>query len=552
MNESSEDETDLFNELLSAAQQPSAEQAEQSRAQALEEEDLFNAFFEDSVGQEGQPGANADAAGIVQVPVTHWFGKPEQMRKLGSVVQVGMYDQFLRFATKNESLPNQDCGPQESSKGPPLMTGIILKNFVGSSTLKSMAVVAETTDKSVHALKDYLFRCGTCIVHGSAWIIGACLSSWRQLFRHGRFTPKVLVHKMRYDETPLKMKLQEYNQFLAQEGQPLISGDQQESRYCKILRLEWELGFLIFDKATLKNKFVTLPIPLPLTAVSRNTAECLVKAIDQAMSRLPELTAFENDFEHVIRLAVIDRFSANYKAERHIRSRSSRMISTVFACDVHKMSGCIKKGLSLTDDTLSGLVNLGLALEGSGVLSQMRSILQEIFDEQLVVVIDHPPDENSGIFQHRKALLDLFLPVQGPKSLKRRFILQTMCNSDVSGDEIIHYCSFNCCTSPDHTRMIFQKWVTWSLLPSKMQVLQRKSWTGSDVAVRWAGLLNGFWGLLPRVILRVLKPNKSLGNPGPGPSNPAPEQEANAEALEPLGDDPLVDDMAAFNKLLQD
>lgn len=352
MNESSDDEADLFNELLSAAEQPSAEQVEQSRAQAQDEADLFNGFFEDGVGLGGpsEPGVNTDDAGIVQVPMTHWLGKPDHMRNLGSNLQIAMYEQFIRFMTKFGALPNPDCGPEEADKGPPLMTGIILKNFVGSSTLKSMAVVAETAEKSVHSLKDYLFRCGTCIVHGSAWIIGACLSAWRQLFRNGRFLPKVLVHKMRYDETPLKMKLQEYNQFLVQEGQTPISGDQSESRYCKILRLEWELGFLILDKAGGKHKYMTIAIPLPLTAVSRNTSECLVKVIDNAMTRLPELKAFENDFEHVIRLAVVDRFSANFKAERHLRSRSSNMIACVISCDVHRASGCIKKAALSTWD----------------------------------------------------------------------------------------------------------------------------------------------------------------------------------------------------------
>lgn len=187
---------------------------------------------------------------------------------------------------------------------------------------------------------------------------------------------------------------------------------QLDSRYCKILRLEWSLAFLLFDRPAGVYKLVEIEIPLPLSAVNRNTAECLTEVISQTMQRLPGLRAFELSFPQVVRMAVIDRYSANFKAERCLRSNRPHpgFASSVFSCDVHKASGAIKQGMALRNDTMSGLVNLALALEGSGMLSQMRRILQDIFQQELVIAHDFPPPEFQ---EHRIQVLDVFAPAGG-------------------------------------------------------------------------------------------------------------------------------------------
>eukprot|EP00435_Cladocopium_sp_Y103_P020635 s658_g5.t1 len=308
------------------------------------------------------------------------------------------------------------------------------------------------------------------------------------------------------------MKLQEWNNFLGvAHGMSRHQSNLQETyKYAKILSLDWQLGFVVWDVRLRRHKLITVPLPVPLSAVDRNTAECLVGVIDQVHALVPELDGFFSDFGFHVRMPVIDRFAANFKAERFIRTRDPGVISAMFTCDVHKASGCVKNALSLNDDSLSGIINLGLSLEGSGSLDRMRGILQEIFADELQVVYQQPPGEGTEVFKHRQAVLSTFLPLKTPKSRKRCFVLHCLANSDISNHEIIHYCHFGCCSSPEVSLRNFQNWVVWALLPSKLSVFNRKSWTGSDTAVHWCGLLHAHWQLLPRIFLRFLTPDRPL------------------------------------------
>ena len=552
------DELDLFEELFEAGQQPTEDEAALRAAAAVHEAEVFNSFFEDVPADSGSQPNEFDqpeepeeqhAAADVPVPVSHSFGNPEYLHQLGSKLQVGLFKQFLRYAQKHDSLPGSI--PRQTSFGgtPRDLTLLVLHAYLTNSAQKSVAAVSEMYGKSEKTVRTYLERSAACMIHGSSWLVGASLVAWSSLFAEGRFEPILLIHKMRYDETPLRMKLKEFNLIFgkttegpkaaAKPKPELHSSMQQDSRYCKILRLEWQLGFLTFDRATRSYKMVQVAIPVPLAAVSRNTAECLFAVISQTVQRLPGLRAFEDQFPNLVRTAIIDRFSANFKAERHLRSNHPHegFVSSIFACDVHRESSAIKQGLWLTNNTMSGLVNLALALEGSGMLSRMRTILQSIFKEELAVVHQFPPD---GCFDHRKQVLDLFLPAKGPKSLKRRFVLQSLCNGDLTSSDITHYCSFSCCSSPEHTLHYFQTWVVWALLPAQLPVLNRKSWTGADKSLQWAGLLDGHYHLLPRIILRLLKVDRP--------------RSVNASSIPTLsfGADSSVDDMSDFNLLLQD
>lgn len=96
--------------------------------------------------------------------------------------------------------------------------------------------------------------------------------------------------------------------------------------------------------------------------------------------------------------------------------------------------------------------------------------------------------------------------------------------------------------TPEQTLYNFQKWVVWALLPCQCPVANRKSWTGADVAIQWTGLLDAHWGLVPKIILRLLKPDRPLGG----------SKDMAAAASRTLAADPAVGDMSQFDALLQD
>ena len=286
------------------------------------------------------------------------------------------------------------------------------------------------------------------------------------------------------------------------------------------------LGFLTThrEKAgrTGLSKFVTVDIPVPLACLDRNTAENQCAVLRSAMARVPEVRAFQKEFPSQARVAVVDRFGANTRGEAYLRSHSGKCFTTVFGCEVHKTAGSLKKALVPQDDIISGVVNCALAQEGAGTTQTLRRIIQDIFEDSLQIVYGEPPQGRPLL--HRKQVLDLFLPLESPtvnyhdrdqvykvRNRKRRFILATLANGDIESESIVHYCGFQCCESPQATLYFFQRFVTWALVPGKLPVLSRKSWTGSTAAFEWSGLLEAHWNLMQRVILKFVgKPQRPL------------------------------------------
>lgn len=263
-------------------------------------------------------------------------------------------------------------------------------------------------------------------------------------------------------------------------------------------------------------------MPCQLNAVERNTAECQTAAIRRAMEKVPDLRAFEQDFPVRVRIPVIDGFTANTRGEVFLKSlqgkrEGSKSLTTSFTCEVHKTANSTKKAMLVEDNTISGVVNLGLALEPSGSLQTLRSILQEVFLDELQVVYAEPP--GGEVLRRRNAVLQTFLPIKAEQLnwkvnvRKRRFVLSYFANSDIRSDEIIHYCTWSCCHDWNQTLLHFQRYVVWALLPHNLPVLQRKSWTGSDRSLDWCGLLACHWNLLPKIIIKFVgKAQRSLVN----------------------------------------
>ncbi|CAL1149926.1 unnamed protein product [Cladocopium goreaui] len=263
-------------------------------------EEMFRAFGGDhqEIGNE-EPGILEESS----ASLVDFFGAQNHLENLGSMLQVGLFNRFLKYASKKSCLP--DSSPAEGSKvsSTAALTSTIVSHFVHSNAMKSVAAVAEATGRTHKRVGTSLQRVASVMVHASGWMVGCCLSTWRRLFRSGRFKPVAVVDKMLYDETPLKMKIQEWNRFLGQAEGVRHQGPLQETyKFAKILRLDWQLSFIVWDSLLRRHKLITVALPVPLNAVDRNTSECLLAVIDKVHSVIPELEAFCNDFGLRIRV----------------------------------------------------------------------------------------------------------------------------------------------------------------------------------------------------------------------------------------------------------
>ena len=167
------------------------------------------------------------------------------------------------------------------------------------------------------------------------------------------------------------------------------------------------------------HKFVTTEIPVPLACMDRNTAENQCAVLRDAVRRVPELRAFQKEFRSQARIAVVDRFGANTRGEDYLRSHAGKCTTTIFSCEVHKTAGSMKRALFPADSCISGVIHCGLAQEGSGTIQTLRQILQNIFQESLQIMFGEPP--GGQVLQHRKAVMDMFLPLGNEHEMDQKF-----------------------------------------------------------------------------------------------------------------------------------
>ncbi len=251
-----------------------------------------------------------------------------------------------------------------------------------------------------------------------------------------------------------------------------------------------------------------------------NTAECQFQALSAMQSRVPERLSFENCFDHNVRVAVVDRGAANIRLEKSLQTRCPDTVTLLMTCDVHKMAGALKYAMKRVDSAVSGIIHTGLATSNPSSVVTLRSILQRIFDKELEIVLDDPPPQ---FVQRTTEVLNLFCPVDSNsaasgRNARRQYILRRLANSNISERRIIHFCGYQCCPSPEFTRNAFLQNVTWALVPNKLKIIQRKSWTGADESFQWLSMLHSFWGLWQRTV------ETFTGSPTAAPATVAEEE----------------------------
>ena len=275
-------------------------------------------------------------------------------------------------------------------------------------------------------------------------------------------------------------------------------------------------------------RLVEVQVPVPTLAIERTTAECQAACMKFLEGLVPEWAAFREQFQHQVRLPVLDRFSANLRSERLLeqscQSGPGVNVTASFACDIHRVAGSASKAYDVAEGTVSGLVNLALTMEGAGSTETLRQILRAVFEEELQVVYEEPPE--GEVLKHRVAVYDTFLSIPDdesegllmvkgfhPKVRMRRFVLSQLANSNLESHSIVHHCPFGCCQSLEQTMMDFRTKVVEALLPHKLPVLNRKSWTGYKAATSWTGLLQCHWNLLSKMVIRYTgRPQGALGS----------------------------------------
>lgn len=389
------------------------------------------------------------------------------------------------------------------------------------SLLDGDAVHAST--RSVRALKhetssfpELLLQVGAAIFAFGTWMWGLFLTKVAFLARgacEARMKPIMLLVKLRYDETPMKVQISE-----------------ESCTHAKVVQSEHTQSMLLEKDGKLL--FCASRLPTQLGAVDRTTGENTRSVLWQQVNAIPELSRLTDPFDLRIRVSVADRYSANYRAEKGLQQTGymDDFINIFLPCDIHKLHAAIRNASNNAASDVAGLLNAGLATVDLGAIQTLRAILISILETDMEIVDGPPPVEvGSALDTFRQGAFDLYLPMhsgvpraQKRSNAKRRFILSYFLNGDLTSPSLVHHCGRGCCQSKSQTRQHCAMYLSWALIPRKLPVLSRKTWTGYHNALAWAGVLASHHNLFQRVMERHIgKPQLALDKAAPIPDEPA-------------------------------
>ena len=337
------------------------------------------------------------------------------------------------------------------------------------------------------------------------------------------------MRRSRYDETPLKIR-----------SKAAVAGSEL-SQHAKILQSELSLYTLVQHTETKEHLLFFGSVPCPLKLMDRTTAEVTKAAVCADVENVDD-AALEDFFQWKLRVATVDRYGANLKAERSILHDSPGWTKYTKACDLHLASQILVKTTELAEKDISGLLSTALSQQGAGVLHILQEGLQQVLRERLIVCYEAPPA--GRLQEHREQVLDMFLPVDIEKPsravLLRRYIIAALFNGNYARQDVVeHYCVWGCCKDFDHTLRKCSTFGVWALLSSKCPKFPRSRWTNQAQSVSWAGLLACVHNVLEATVLKFTEPLQKKAQPS---SSAAASAEALFPALPDLDADPAIAD----------
>ena len=241
-------------------------------------------------------------------------------------------------------------------------------------------------------------------------------------------------------------------------------------------------------------------MPTLIQHMDHNTADTLHQCT-QDVWNIHAVQGLLSECPRVIHLTTNDRAASNLRCEKFMRMGKPithhRLRTT---CDVHKGHTSQGHQFDLQKSLISGVINVGVAMQAGGSLESLRCTLRLYFAARLRFY-RHRRVAPPGSPQHdfREASLALYLDKSTADAL-RELTLRRMLNGDWTVRRIVeHHCN-GCCENFDMTLATFQGLVTDALLPGICPIFPRSRWVGAQKTLRWCGLLCAVHGIFEEVL----------------------------------------------------
>lgn len=162
------------------------------------------------------------------------YGKASDLEHIGSYLQQRMFSAFRTTVSCARGWRTDNNRTRED---------IYAEQYVRSSQrLMSRVCESESTGIPAATISRGLLQYAAALVYGTMFLVGAFWSAWCNMFRHKRYVPIAVISKFKYDETPLRLKVKEFNDFLQVNFVGVSSAPDAISEqylHAKIMRVQW-------------------------------------------------------------------------------------------------------------------------------------------------------------------------------------------------------------------------------------------------------------------------------------------------------------------------
>ena len=310
----------------------------------------------------------------------------------------------------------------------------------------------------------------------------------------------LLIGRVRkYDESPFSLRVQQTGELLARRS-PRAMKSPTVTSTAKVVSSRHRVFMLLGSRQTdgdgTPARYMLLhgDGPSRLHVVEKQTAANLKKCQEHVMEDIPMSREAAAAFKLRISLPCTDRFSAMLKAEKEILTEDLEWLRSHALCAVHRVASGQTHMFSLVSSTVTGMLSSALAMQRCGTTLMLRTSLEKILQERLVIRRGRPCME-----AFREEIYKVFLPEHGTNALqhrKQKLILSTYLNGNISDRSNIIHMSEDPAVDKSVILEAFKDAVIPALLPQGVApFFNRSKWLGGERAVTWHGILATHHGL---------------------------------------------------------
>ena len=220
-----------------------------------------------------------------------------------------------------------------------------------------------------------------------AWKLGVCFGGFcyacwffqrcRKQCKESFLKPIMVVFKLRYDETPAKLRLsgsQEPCADLCSAGPEKaaaanVMGSSSSSLHQKLFQVQASVGLLLRGPEEDVYRWVEGEVPCQLFALERTTGLNIWAALRQVAGSLPHLREVGMECKFALRDSCTDKYTANSSAEKLLAAEYPGFELLHTFCSVHRLYTCT---MSNADADVGGVLNPALALSHGGSVADHR------------------------------------------------------------------------------------------------------------------------------------------------------------------------------------